>query len=272
MCEETDDGGDADDDDLGVCFSEVATVQVLQKDLSELAVPMKELRVGDQILTGMNQYETVYAFGHHNPNRFAKFYQIYNGNNSQRPLEMTADHMVFLEGQETPVSASSVKVGDILHTAMGASKVNKISSVERKGIYAPLTTGGKLVVDGVLASSYISFGSDDSVVSDHALVHMALSPYRMVCSGISASFCGTNTYDEDGMPYFVHYGLRFLRWMKSCSAIVQATTLAALVVSAGSLFAWEMIFGASMGPLMVFLAAVAYTTYQKKNKTKVKQL
>jgi len=270
LCTSLGDDGDigSDTDDL-VCFSEVATVQVLQKDMSEFAVPMKELQVGDKILTGMNQYETVYAFGHHNPTKFAKFYQIHNDNNN-RPLEMTADHMLFLEGQKTPVSAASVRVGDVLHSAMGASKVTKVSSVERKGIYAPLTTGGKLLVDGVMASSYISLGNDNSVISDHNLIHMTLSSYRMVCSGISASFCDTNTYGEDGMPHFVQYGLRFLHWIKSCNVMVQAIASAALVVPAGFTFAWEMLFGASMGPLMAFVAAVAYTTYRKNNKSKAK--
>lgn len=259
-------------DDLlpeGICFSEVATVQVLQPDNTESAVQMKDLLVGDQVLTGMNQYQTVYAFGHHNPTRTAKFFQIYN-DNSKTPLEITADHMVFLANHKDPVAAAQVQVGDVLHSSMGASKVTKISSVERAGIYAPLTTGGTLLVDGVLASSYISVGNKDSTISDHALIHMALSPYRMVCSGISSGLCGTDQYDEDGMPHYVRYGLGLLHWMNSSNVLVQVVVMAGIVLVTGAFWSLELLLGASWAPLMVFLATLAYSSHQKNNKSKSK--
>ena len=42
------------------CFSEVSTVQVQNKG----PVAMKDLQVGDYVLTANNEYQPVYAFGH----------------------------------------------------------------------------------------------------------------------------------------------------------------------------------------------------------------
>lgn len=231
--------------------------------------------MGDQILTGMNKYDTVYAFGHNNPTRTATFYQIYN-EESENPLEITADHMVFLQDKENPVAASKVKVGDVLTSFTGPSKVIKISTVERNGIYAPLTTGGSLLVDGVKTSSYIAIGQK-SLLSDHSLIHMTLSPYRMVCAGISQHFCKPESYNDDGMPYYVEYGLGLLHWMNNSnddsgsSSILKALVFAAVIGLNGACWSLELLFGASLAPLMVFIATVAYISQlnNKKNKAKV---
>ena len=134
-----DDGGD--DDGLDLCFSEVATVQVLQADRTEVTVAMKDLKIGDRILTGMNQYQTVYAFAHHKPTKAARFYQIHS-EHADRPLEVTADHLVFLGDKKHPVAAANIKVGDILRSSMGHSQVTKISWINRHGKRASLRRQG----------------------------------------------------------------------------------------------------------------------------------
>lgn len=263
--------GDDPDTGLDLCFSEVATVQVLQADKMEMTVSMKDLKVGDRVLTGRNVYQEVYAFAHRLATKQSRFYQIHN-ENSKLPLEVTADHLVFLGNQEQPVAAVTVQIGDVLRSAAGPSKVTKISSVKRTGIYAPLTTGGSLVVDGVQASSYIRFSTkEDGALSDHSLIHMSLSPYRMLCSGVSARFCDTDNNGEDGMPHYVRYGLNLLHWVSDSGIAVQFVAWPAIVAVSGSFWLLELLFGASMAPLMVLLAAVAYSA-QKKTKAKAKSL
>jgi hypothetical protein len=69
-----------------------------------------------------------------------------------KPLELTPGHMLFLASGKLPVPAHFVKVGDVLKTAEGPSKVTVIRKISRKGIANPLTLSGSIVVDGVVSS------------------------------------------------------------------------------------------------------------------------
>lgn len=263
---------DPDTGGFGLCFSERATVQVLQKDNSELPVSMKGLKVGDRVLTGMNQYQTVYAFAHHLPNKPSKFYQIHS-EHADRPLEVTAEHLVFLGNKGHPVAASTIQVGDVLRSDKGPSRVTKISTVQRSGIYAPLTTGGSLVVDGVLASAYIRINNEGSAASNHGLIHVTLSPYRMFCSGVASRFCETDYNNDNGMPLYVQFGLNLLRFVSDSSIFVQAVAWPIILGVTGSFWAVELLCGPAIAPLVVLLAALAYTSLQKQNnKAKGKSL
>ena len=57
-------------------------------------------------------------------------------------------------------------------------------------IYVPLTKEGNLVVDGVLASCYVSF--------DHDLAHIAMSPIQLFPEIIEWLYG-----EEEGSPYYV---------------------------------------------------------------------
>jgi len=233
---------------------------------------MADLKLGDRILTHENDYEAVYAFGHHSPTTVAKFYQIHS-KNMPRPLEVTGDHLVYLQDQSTPIPAHSIKVGHVLHTSNSGkdgSTVTKISTVEREGIYAPLTTGGTLVVDGVVASSYVQIKQNhQQLVSDHDIIHLSLSPYRMICAGITAKFCDADfLHTEDGMPIYAHYGLTFLQWLADSNVVVQAIGWPMVLLLAGACHVIESMFGASLAPLVLFLAAVYYRFYSNSDTQK----
>ena len=85
------------------------------------------------------------------------FLQIYAGEPSETPLELSYKPMLFLEGRANPVPALLVKVGDVIAGANGPRVVTKIGSVAREGFYAPHSADGRIMVDGVLASAYTSF-------------------------------------------------------------------------------------------------------------------
>lgn len=108
-----------------LCFSAVATVQVEGKG----PVAMKDLQVGEKVLTASNDFEPVYAFGHRHLTHTAKFIQFNGG------LEITGAHLVFIEGKVNPVRADSVKVGDFLQ----GGEVKSIKTIQRSGLYTPLT-------------------------------------------------------------------------------------------------------------------------------------
>jgi len=67
--------------------------------------------------------------------------------------------------------AEEVAEGDFLLTTSGLEKVDSISRVTRKGLGAPLTMTGDLLVNGVLSSNYAHAPS-------HSIGHLWMSPFR----------------------------------------------------------------------------------------------
>ena len=231
--------------DIVGCFSASSTVQVLNKG----PVAMKDLAVGDKVMT-TESYQTVYAFGHKADEQVGTFVQFNKGQ-----LEMTGEHMVFLDGRTNPVRADSVQVGDVLRGESSPVQVTQIKSVTQHGLYAPLTKVGTVIVDGIVASSYISLQDATNMVqidgvnlplSQHTGIHMTLSPFRMVCSFVECS-----SYDEQGMAPFVSQGMKFVHWAESQHFFIQLVLLALglAVVSAC------MIVESSMGAPLVVVAA-----------------
>merc|ERR1712207_137441 len=117
---------------------------------------MEALQVGDYVKIGNGEvHEQVYAFGRRDPQRFTEFVQLHTKTGT--PLEMTGEHLVFVDGKTNPVRADSIKVGDVLKAEDKNAVVEKIELVTRNGIYNPLTSSGTIQVNGITASNYISF-------------------------------------------------------------------------------------------------------------------
>lgn len=211
------------------CFSGVTRAQTPTGSIA-----MKDIRVGDQVLTGMNRYETVYAFAHRNPNRKAEFVVIHAGDET---LEVTAPHLVFLEGHDNPIRADSIKVGDVLR---GKKTVANIAGVGRTGIYAPLTKSGTVVVNDCTFSNYIAMqktsnvvlGGIPSMLSHHQYCHIGLAPLRLYCS----LFALCNTYNDDGMPPFVEFGTRISHAAFEQNTLVQFLYMASFLTFAGGCY------------------------------------
>ena len=145
---------------------------------------MKNLQVGDYVLTRTGNYQPVYAFAHWDSSRYTEYLQIHTSRLNHRddenshiimnhhnitmvssPLELTQDHLVYIQGEDKPVPAGAVKVGDILQGVAFASDFNPshaprqklqhrhekqeqlirqlvvtdIQAVTRNGLYNPLT-------------------------------------------------------------------------------------------------------------------------------------
>jgi hypothetical protein len=146
-----------------------------------------------------------------------------------------------------------------------SAAVTKIGKVARQGVYAPLTLGGNVVVNGVVASSYVALEEDakESFMSHHTLVHIALSPYRLACNGVSAQLCNERFSNEDGMPYYVDFGLGLLRWAMQLNAFAKGLVLAAIVAVTGSFFVLESLCGPTTAPLALFACAGIYGIAKK---------
>jgi len=256
------------------CFSEEATVHVHGKG----STTMKDLNVGDKILVG-ETYEPVYGFAHLDKSQNGRFLQIYTTEIVTRPpLEVSGDHLLLVNNDY--VAAHTVKVGDILRgEGGGALPVTKIDTVIREGVYAPLTPSGKLLVNGIAVSSYAALPKTTELwqalsswlpMSYHTANHMALSPIRMACLGVSSQFCSGNLTDQEtGYPTFVHALLSILDKVDlSFLALV-------MIFTCGPLYLLESLVGATLAPTIIALSFVLLVpvgvALTRKNKGSTKK-
>ena len=198
---------------------------------------MENLKIGDQVLTGDGHYAEVYSFGHKEPSTDAHFLQIRSSETSD-PIEITQEHMLYVRdvvSQQTKIiAAGSVNVGDTLVTPEGTSKVTSIRTVKLKGVYSPLTTTGSIVVDGIVASNYVSRAWLPEFIEGktlHWLQHGAALPYRLYCKAKGG--CQDETYDEaNGFSPWVNFWFGWEAWQMEAHPIIRAFFLAALFVPA----------------------------------------
>lgn len=214
---------------FSMCFSGSTTVVVKDKGI----VQMNDLQIGDQVLDDAGNFETVYSFGHRHETLDASFLQFLPSG-----IEISKDHMVKIDGRYIP--ASAVKVGNALETGNGDFiTISEIRTVVRKGVYAPFTASGTIVVSNVKVSSYIAFQDSDRLkiggwttpFSYQWLAHASQAPHR-VCIRIYGA-CD-ETYSETGMSTWIdgpyQLGLHFLELNAVAKALLLAPSLVCLSV------------------------------------------
>ena len=163
---------------------------------------MDQLEIGDMVLTKEGTYDKVYSFGHLDRDRKTEFLHIQSEGVHHAPLEITADHLVLVDSLGF-VPAGQVKPGDrLVSTSTMTSTTSdtgtavvvlSVHKVQRHGMYAPFTTSGTIVVNGLIASNYIAlppvFQSHISFGEQHAWQHVAYTPYRVYCSWVVNCRC-----------------------------------------------------------------------------------
>jgi len=204
------------------CFSGDTVVDVQGQGNTR----MEALKIGDSVMTADGTYSKVYSFGHFAPKDVTTYLQIRTdaGPAGQPSLEITKGHMLYVlhrhstSDKALPVPAGDVKVGDVLVSAPGQPHqvVTSIRSVSRRGLYAPFTATGDLVVNGVVASNYITlpevFQSHVSYKQQHWMQHAALQPIRAFCGVLG---CENETYDEaTGYSKPVSLWMLILHWVQ----------------------------------------------------------
>ena len=199
------------------CFSSMNRVLVEGRG----SISMEDVKIGDRVMVGDGRFETVYSFGHYSKKQVAEFIQL-TLSNSVSPLELTREHMVFVEDSRA-IPAGILKVGDRLMVESGEyGVVRRIEIVERTGVYAPFTASGRIVVNGVVASTFIAFGESWSVeIGSHRipasyqwLAHAFESPHRMYCR-LYMDVCKEERYTDEGVSMWVSGGLEVAEWLMS---------------------------------------------------------
>lgn len=220
------------DSPAAFCFPGDASVQVEGKGLTY----MKDLSLGDKVLTQDNQYDTIYSFGHKNADVTTDYVNIAT---TAASVDISVDHMVYLKGGNV-VPAGIIKVGDEVEIIDGTfSPVREIKVVEKEGAFAPFTASGAIVVNGIKASNYVAFQKSanlhiagiDTGLSFHTIAHVFQIPHRMWCLHLSSS-CTTETYDAQGVSTWVSLPNLFFRFVFAQNAAVLAVVAAVTMVVA----------------------------------------
>jgi hypothetical protein len=202
------------------CFSGETFVQLKHKG----PTLMKDLKIGDKVLSASGKYEEVYSFGHRDEQGQAEFIQI-----SPSGLEISKDHMLMVGGQFIP--ASLLRVGDELESADGeVVTVVEIKTIVRNGVYAPFTSSGTIVVNLIKASNYIAFeeserlviGGWESPFTYHWIAHLSQSPHRIWSR---LGLLRDEEYTEDGMSTWVSGPHRWSEWVLAQNSLVTAAVL-----------------------------------------------
>uniref|UniRef100_A0A3B3ZWH2 Hedgehog protein n=1 Tax=Periophthalmus magnuspinnatus TaxID=409849 RepID=A0A3B3ZWH2_9GOBI len=164
---------------------------------------MSDVLPGDMVLSssldglGPLTYSPVLSFIDRQPHVNKTFYVINTSDGAS--ISLTAAHLIFVSdctrNSLRTVFASDVKPGQCVVTSRGGEGTNMavVSSVKERrsrGLFAPLTQHGSIVVDHVLASCY-------AALNRPGLAHWVLAPLRLLHSLVpppQASIVGVHWY------------------------------------------------------------------------------
>mmetsp|Transcript_32306 Transcript_32306/g.35786 ORF Transcript_32306/g.35786 Transcript_32306/m.35786 type:complete len:984 (+) Transcript_32306:151-3102(+) len=215
----SDDAAIADDPIVVFCFPGDALVQILQTEetTKTTMIPMKELQIGDMVRVMDGTYEPVYSFGHKNTKDTAEFMELYTTNSQQKKKKvvLSSQHMVWEVTQDRFIPAAEVRLGHQLmsynddNDTEVATVISIRNSIRMKGMYAPFTPSGTIVVDHMVASSYVAISnlktlvqSQPSYYSYQWMAHIGEFPHRAYCYYYlgGSSYCkAKETYDINGI-------------------------------------------------------------------------
>jgi ABC-type phosphate transport system substrate-binding protein len=253
------------------CFSETATVQVMDKGVTA----MKDLKIGDMVMNAEGKYDAVYSFGHYAPEIAAEFVQIHAAG-LKTPLEISKEHMLFVDGAAVP--ASFVSVGDKVNLVGGAvAEVKKIQSVVRHGAYAPFTVSGTIAVNNVAASVYVDLQNNAGVLiiggyktplSMQFLAHMFQAPHRLVCM-MSPAYCQTETYTEEGISAWVAGPLAVAEWVIQQNVVLMTLAFVPCFLAGVAIYAFELMLASKMLLLIAVASLLAVRAAKKTSRKEV---
>ncbi|XP_018417383.1 PREDICTED: desert hedgehog protein isoform X1 [Nanorana parkeri] len=187
----------------GGCFPGTAMVNLVSGQRKLLS----ELQLGDKILTtderGHLTSTEVLLFLHKDLDMPAS-YIVIEAEGHPYSLWLSPNHLIFATRDPMagflPVYAHRVQVGDFVQifvngTQLLPSKVVNLSIQEETGVYAPLTSHGTLLVDGILTSCYAN-------IEWHEMAHRSFAPMRLLYNmfSILPEFLG-----NDGIHWYCHF-------------------------------------------------------------------
>ena len=279
------------------CFPSEARVTARTPLGQQVTRRMEELQVGDEVLTS-GGFSPIFAFMDHTAETKGDYVRLHT--TSGATVSASADHIIFAHETRDLVMAGSIKVGDTLwvHSnatvvgdALAPAVVVRVEQTEERGLHAPLTKDGSIIVDGVLASSYaksasLTWGTSTTLVTGHALNMFMHAPLRFACE-VSPSLCGPEWHiATSGRHQFTEWILTNFGWLQKlnaehadlaaamfgedatpfsiAAALVQLAAAAMLAAAYYGLFAWH-----PAQALAIVATSVVSINCVRRNKSKV---
>lgn len=173
-------GEDGGDDEI--CFPASAVVHTD----SGVDVEMTRVAAGHNLHVSEDGIMSpVYFFSHRQYDGLHEFVRVRS--DKGHAITLSPKHYLYANGVRK--AAQVVKVGDVLRTLDGDAKVVSVENVKDRGLVAPHTMHGDIVVNRVVASTY-------TAVVHPQLAHILLSPIRAVARmGIAKEPLGSVMYD-----------------------------------------------------------------------------
>lgn len=184
------------------CFPGNALVEISGSQV----LPMHRLRVGQHVKSSISgDLDAVFMFSHFvSTTNLLPFLRIETA--SMYNVTLSDGHYLYVNG--VLKAAEDARVGDWVMTDAGASKVRSIQRVWEKGLYAPHTLSGRLIVNGVLASCY-------TTVFPGLTGHTMLAPLRAVARSKLFKSAWKQILHEGGHGKIVQLWSSVLWWMSS---------------------------------------------------------
>lgn len=133
---------------------------------------------------------------------------------STRPSDFSARPAFMVHTGDYVWSRLPSDSGDVIAAGFGPARVVSVTRVPAAGMVAPFTLDGTLVVDGVLASSYATYG----IVSAET-AHAMLAPVRWMWHACPAALRALHT-DEGDSPALLAAGLGVLNAVEKVKRLV----------------------------------------------------
>mmetsp|Transcript_11807 Transcript_11807/g.16880 ORF Transcript_11807/g.16880 Transcript_11807/m.16880 type:complete len:241 (-) Transcript_11807:195-917(-) len=233
------------------------------KDQGEVA--MQNLRIGDEVLVTKNRYERVYSFGHKVDNGATfDFIQI---ETDTAKLELSERHLLFMANGVTK-AAYQVRVGEELVTDSGhGGVVLQVKRVTKRGLFAPFTPSGRIIVNGIQCSTFIAFQKDtytmlvggfDTGLSFHYVSLLFNFPYTIYFHLFG--WMGHEVYTEEGISMWSLLGKTFVEWALRQPNYIQSAALLPALAFAALLYNCLGLLVLLLVPLVMKRLAARYRT------------
>lgn len=171
---------------------------------------MRDLKIGEKVLSvdsnGNTVFSEVFMFLDRDENESREFIKIETDGGSS--ITATPSHLIYawhptIESTQATHAqytfTENVHVGDFVFVNLNGTleprKVLRIENEIHRGVYAPLTYHGTIVVNSISASCY-------ALVDTHSLAHMSLMPMRAYYS-VKEMFTGIGI--NENLPRGIHW-------------------------------------------------------------------
>jgi hypothetical protein len=157
-------------------------------------------------------------------------------------------------------------VGNVL---LGSKEmVVAIHTVKRRGLYAPVTKSGTIMVSGVAASCYVQLLDHAPWTIQAHASHAALAPLRLACA-MNLSLCVNESHSLDGFSTNYSTVISLGLHVSDLSAFYQAILLLALSPVLAGLVVLEKILSTMLILSFCVLAPLGFCYFAVKKKNLV---